>query len=71
MPKIMPNQRNYVKSSHYRVHPYQIHYRNPIPIPDVNPNPNPDSNAVPYYLKKPACQDPDPDSIEIRAQENP
>ena len=31
-PMIMANQRIYVQSSHYRVHPYQMHYRNPSPI---------------------------------------
>ena len=37
-PIIMANQRISVSSSHYRVHPYQMHYRNPNPIPNPYPN---------------------------------
>ena len=58
-PMTMANQRIYVQSSHYRVYPCQMHYRNPNP------------NSVPYYPDMPARENPDLDPVEGLAQGNP
>ena len=65
----MANQRISVQSSHYKVHPYQMHYRNLSSIPI--PNPNLDSNLVSYFLEMPAHEDPDLDPVKSPASGNP
>ena len=62
----MENQRISIQSSHYRVHPCQMHYRNTSPIP----NPNPDSDLVPYYPEMLTHKDLDLDPDERVAQGN-